>query len=69
MAKHTLRQNRDHQRIRPHGAEEGAEEMKRLIMCEGTNELVHYHVILSSNSSTIRLGSGTPDHAVMLPGL
>jgi hypothetical protein len=43
--------------------------MKRLIMCEGTNELVHYHVILSSNSSTIRLGSGTPDHAVMLPGL
>ena len=33
------------------------------------DELVHYHVILSSNSSSIRLGSGTPDHAVMLPGL
>lgn len=33
------------------------------------DELVHYHVILSGNSSTIRLGSGTPDHAVMLPEL
>lgn len=33
------------------------------------DELVHYHVILSSNCSSIRLGSGTPDHAVMLPGL